>query len=67
MLLPELIRYLRFSKAILHMSNITYLNTSKCFAESRPKRGSVGVRAERESAFKNHPNKLQLFPLRDCE
>lgn len=30
--------YLRFSKAILHMSNITDLNTSECFAESRPKK-----------------------------
>lgn len=59
--------YLKFSKAILHMTNITYLNTSKCFAESRPRRDSVGVRAETESAFKNHPNKLQLFLLRDCE
>lgn len=59
--------YLKFSTAILHLTNITYLNTSKCFAESRSKRISVGVRAERKSAFKSHPNKLQLFPLRDCE
>lgn len=35
---------------------------SECFAESSPKRGSAGVRAERgfESTFKNHPNKLQV-------
>lgn len=41
---------------------------SKCFAESRPKRGSTGVRAGKgfESTFKNYPNKLQLFSLRDC-
>ena len=38
------------------MSNI-FKHMSKRFAESRPKRGSTGVRAERgfESTFKNHP------------
>lgn len=49
---------------LTHEQYNIFKHMSMCFAESR---GSTGVRAERgfESTFKNHPNKLHLFSVRD--